>query len=79
MPEEVELNGGMRATPARVLAVDDPGLFRMDFQTALLPSDADGLKQCLRLSPCRGVNHPIIRIAFEPDVRISPPHPFVNA
>src|SRR5206468_4948584 len=68
--QEVELDVLVLALPVAILAVDDPGLLRMKFQTAFRQARPDRLQQLLRLSLALGVDDHIIRIALELDTRV---------
>src|SRR3954451_15753277 len=76
--QEVEPDVLVLALPVTILAVDDLGLLRMKFQTALRQALPDRLQQLLRLSLALGVDDHIIRIALELDTRAVPPHPVIE-
>ena len=76
--QEFEPDMFVFSAPFRVLAGDDFRLPWLNFQAALRQRVAKGLKQRFRLSPSRGVQEHIIRIALEQNLRIIPLHPLVE-
>ena len=76
--EEVKALMGVLARPEFILAVDNLSLARMDLQfarpQALLNLSPDESRLCLRLA----VEHRIIRITLERDMRILLRHPRIE-
>src|SRR5664279_2156343 len=68
----------MIVTPVGVLAVDDAGLVRMEFQTDRRQSLREGVPHLAGLFLAVAVNHRIIAVAFERDGRVFPDQPHVH-
>ena len=78
VPQEVELDLIVLPSSIRILAVDDSRLVWMQFQTTLLQAASKGLQQCFCFGFRPHVDQHVICIPFESNLRMIPPHPFVE-
>src|SRR4029453_19462437 len=65
VPEELEPLIGMPSRPIVILAVDDPRLLGMHFQSAVLESTRDALQYLLRLPLRLEVREDIVGVPLE--------------
>ncbi len=77
-PEKVEAHGRIVLSAIGVLAVDDPGLYRVKFQFAFLESFFKSLLERLRLRFCTTMDNTIIGVTAEWQERIVPLHPEIE-
>jgi hypothetical protein len=78
IPQEHERRDLMIVTPVVVLAVDDPGLARMQFQAHLREAASDGIPHLAGLLLTGAVHHRVIAVPLEPDGRELPGHPGIE-
>jgi hypothetical protein len=78
IPQERKRCDLMIVTPVVVLAVDDPGLARMQFQAHFREAPSDGVPHVAGLPFAGAVHHRVIAIPLEPDAREFPGYPGVE-
>ena len=78
IPQERERRDLMIAAPVSVLAVDDPGLARMQFQADFGQAGSDRIPHLAGLLLAGAVHHRVIAVPLEPDAREIPRHPGVE-
>jgi len=77
VPKEIELLIGMPPRPIVILAVDDPRLLGMHFQSPVLESTLDARQYLLRLLLRLAVRDDIVGVPLERNSRVRLAHPLV--